>query len=44
MEQTELVREARPQEAVAVLSDPSSGTVWRVPVGEATLEPVASLD
>jgi hypothetical protein len=29
---------------VAVLFDPLSGTVWRVPVGEATHEPVASLD
>jgi hypothetical protein len=29
---------------IAVLFDPSSGKVWRVPVGEATLEPVASLD
>jgi hypothetical protein len=29
---------------VAVLFDPSSGTVWRVPVSGATLEPVASLD
>lgn len=29
---------------VAVLFDPRSGAVWRVPVGGATVEPVASLD
>lgn len=29
---------------VAVLFDPRTGAVWRVPVGDATVEPVAALD